>query len=173
MSLQSKGLSQESFPTPQFKSINSSALSFLSSPTLTPMRDYWKNHSFDQTDLCWKILYLAWKKKKSNGFSQRLAKFQLCHFSQLCPLATWACPQLAAVGRPCRQVLRRHSGSVDRRRGLTPAVAYSAVPQPTRKFFSIQRKERVLSYCTEATEVKKDICHHNYLILSKSGRRKS
>ena len=33
-------------PTPQFKSINSSALSFLYSPTLTPIHDYWKNHSF-------------------------------------------------------------------------------------------------------------------------------
>ena len=39
--------SQESSPIPQFKSINSSALSFLHSPTLTYMRDYWKNHSFD------------------------------------------------------------------------------------------------------------------------------
>ena len=39
--------SQESSPTPQFKSINSSALSFLCSPTLTSIRDYWKNHSFD------------------------------------------------------------------------------------------------------------------------------
>ena len=39
--------SQESSPTPQFKSINSSALSFLYSPTLTPIHDYWKNHSFD------------------------------------------------------------------------------------------------------------------------------
>ena len=34
--------SQESSPTPQFKSINSSALSFLYSPTLTSIHDYWK-----------------------------------------------------------------------------------------------------------------------------------
>ena len=39
--------SQESSPTPQFKSINSSALSFLHSPTLTSIHDYWKNHSLD------------------------------------------------------------------------------------------------------------------------------
>ena len=39
--------SQESSPTPQFKSINSSALSFHYSPTLTSIHDYWKNHSFD------------------------------------------------------------------------------------------------------------------------------
>ena len=31
----------------QFKSINSSALSLLHGPTLTSIRDYWKNHSFD------------------------------------------------------------------------------------------------------------------------------
>ena len=46
ISLQSKGL-PESSPTPQFKSINSSALSFLYSPTLTSIDDYWKNHSLD------------------------------------------------------------------------------------------------------------------------------
>ena len=39
--------SQESSPTPQFKSINSSALSFLHSPTFTSIHDYWKNRSFD------------------------------------------------------------------------------------------------------------------------------
>ena len=39
--------SQESSPTPQFKSINSSVLSFLYSPTLTFIPDYWKNHSLD------------------------------------------------------------------------------------------------------------------------------
>ena len=32
---------------PQFKSINSSALSFLYSTTLTSIHDYWKNHSLD------------------------------------------------------------------------------------------------------------------------------
>ena len=32
---------QESSPTPQFKSINSSALSLLRSPTLTSIHDYW------------------------------------------------------------------------------------------------------------------------------------
>ena len=45
--------SLESSPTPYFKSINSSALSFLYSPTLTSIHDHWKNHSPDQMDLCW------------------------------------------------------------------------------------------------------------------------
>ena len=39
--------SQESSPTPQFKSVSSSALSFLYSATLTSIHDYWKNHSLD------------------------------------------------------------------------------------------------------------------------------
>ena len=34
-------------PTPQFKHINSSVLSFLYSATLTSIHDHWKNHSFD------------------------------------------------------------------------------------------------------------------------------
>ena len=34
-------------PVPQFKSINSLVLSFLYSPPLTSIHDYWKNHSFD------------------------------------------------------------------------------------------------------------------------------
>ena len=38
---------QESSPTPQFKGISSSALSFLYSPTLTSIHEYWKNHSLD------------------------------------------------------------------------------------------------------------------------------
>ena len=45
--------SQESSPAPQFKSISSSALNLLYSPTLTCIHDHWKNHSLDCTDLCW------------------------------------------------------------------------------------------------------------------------
>ena len=46
ISLQSKD-SQESSPIPQFKSTNSSALSFLHNPTLTSIHDHRKNHSLD------------------------------------------------------------------------------------------------------------------------------
>ena len=42
-----QGTLKKSSPTPQFKSINSSALSFLYSPTLTSIHDHWKNHSLD------------------------------------------------------------------------------------------------------------------------------
>ena len=37
----------KSSPIPQFKSINSSARSFLYSPALTSVHGYWKNHNFD------------------------------------------------------------------------------------------------------------------------------
>ena len=47
LSLCSPRDSQESSLTPQFKSINSSALTLLYGPTLTSIHDYWKNHSFD------------------------------------------------------------------------------------------------------------------------------
>ena len=42
-----QGDSQDSSPTPQLKSINSSALSLLYRPTLTSIHDHWKNHSLD------------------------------------------------------------------------------------------------------------------------------
>ena len=39
--------SQESSPTPQFKSINYSVLSLLHSPTLISIHEYWKHQRFD------------------------------------------------------------------------------------------------------------------------------
>ena len=42
-------ISLQSSPTLQFKSINSLVLSFLHSPTLTSIHDYWKRHCFDNT----------------------------------------------------------------------------------------------------------------------------
>ena len=49
-----QGTVKESSPTLQFKSINSSAFSFLYGTTLTSIHDYWKKHSFDWVDLCGK-----------------------------------------------------------------------------------------------------------------------
>ena len=43
---------------PQFKSINSSVLRFLYSPTLTSILDYRKSHSLDYMDPCWQIMSL-------------------------------------------------------------------------------------------------------------------
>ena len=55
--LEVQGTLQESSPTPQFKSFNFSALSFLYSSTLTSLHDYWKNHSFDYIGIPW---WLRW-----------------------------------------------------------------------------------------------------------------
>ena len=49
---------QESSPSPQFKSINSSMLSLLYGSTLTSVHDYWKNHSFVLTFVI-KVIYLS------------------------------------------------------------------------------------------------------------------
>ena len=49
ISLQSKGLSRVFSNTTAQKHQFSSVLSFLYSPTLTFIHDYWKNHSFDYT----------------------------------------------------------------------------------------------------------------------------
>ena len=43
----------KSLKTIKFKSINSLVLRLLYSPTLTSVHNYWRNHSFDYTDLCW------------------------------------------------------------------------------------------------------------------------
>ena len=44
---------QDYFPAPQFKSINSSALSLLYVQLSHPYLTTWKNHSFEYMDLCW------------------------------------------------------------------------------------------------------------------------
>ena len=43
---------QETYAEPQFESINSSVLSLLHGPTLISKHDYWKNHSFDNRNIC-------------------------------------------------------------------------------------------------------------------------
>ena len=50
--------SQGSSPTPQFKSINSLALSYFYSPTLTSIHGYWKIHSFDYMNFVGKVMSL-------------------------------------------------------------------------------------------------------------------
>ena len=58
----------ESSLTRQFKSIHSSALTLLYGPTLISIHDYWKNHSFDYTDLC--------QKNDTSAFEHAV---QVCH----------------------------------------------------------------------------------------------
>ena len=56
--LQARTLEWVSSPAPQFKSINSSALSLLYRQILTSVYDYWKNHSFEYTDFFGKVMSL-------------------------------------------------------------------------------------------------------------------
>ena len=49
--------SQESSPTPQFKSINSSVLSFLHCPTLTSIHDYWKTIALTLWTFVGKVMF--------------------------------------------------------------------------------------------------------------------
>ena len=55
ISLQSKD-SQEPSPAPQFKSINSSVLSFPYCPTLTSIHDYWKNQALTRLVFVGKVV---------------------------------------------------------------------------------------------------------------------
>ena len=50
--------SQESSPTPQFKSINSPALSLLYNPALTSIHDHWKNIAFTTWTFVGKVMSL-------------------------------------------------------------------------------------------------------------------
>ena len=72
ISLQSKGLSRV-FSNTTVQSISSLALSFLYSPTLTSIRDYWKNHNFDWMDLCWQSNVFAfwYAVKVGHSFSSK------------------------------------------------------------------------------------------------------
>ena len=49
---------QESYPTPQFKTIKSLVLSLFNGPTFTSIHDYWKNHSFDYRTFVGKVMSL-------------------------------------------------------------------------------------------------------------------
>ena len=53
--------SQESSPTPQFESINSSTLSLLYGPPLTSVHDYWKNIGLTRWTFVGKVMFLLFK----------------------------------------------------------------------------------------------------------------
>ena len=62
--------SQTSSPTPQFESINSSALCLLYGPAFTSILDHWENHSFDYKGLC-----------RQSDVSALLSRFVITFFS--------------------------------------------------------------------------------------------
>ena len=65
-----QGTLQESSPTPQFKSINSLARSFLYSPTLTSTHDYWKTIALTRWTIFAKVTSLLF-----NMLSRKLIMF--------------------------------------------------------------------------------------------------
>ena len=78
-----------SSPTPQFKSNNSSALSFLYGPTLISTHYYWKNHSLDWTDLLvmsllFKMLSRLFKEQQTGSkYRKEYVKAVYCHRAYL------------------------------------------------------------------------------------------
>ena len=86
--------SQESSSTPQFKGINSSALSFLYSPNLITIHDYWKNQSIDYTDFVDKVMSL---------FFSMLPRLDITFFPRSKRLLiSWLQPPSAVVLEPKR-----------------------------------------------------------------------
>ena len=86
--------SQESFPTPQLKSINFLALSFLHSPTLTSIHDHWKNYSLP-------VIYLWPNCGAGNEDNDDLLQKVPCiHCYTQCP-------------QPCRRLLLTHASAGD------------------------------------------------------------
>ena len=67
--------SQESSPTPQFKSINSWALSLLHRPTLISIHDYWKNHSLAMFSTRLSLKYLPGLSSHSSHWCGGWKKF--------------------------------------------------------------------------------------------------
>ena len=69
------------------KSISSSALSLLHSPTPTSIHDHRKNHSLDQTDLCWQGNVFAFEYAIQVGHnfpSQEYASFNFMGAITIC-----------------------------------------------------------------------------------------
>ena len=85
--------SQESSPTPQFKSINSSALSLLYGPTFTSIHDYWKNHSFDYRLWLWTLISTVMSPfeyvvcGKADFYCYTLPRYYICILSTI----FWRC----------------------------------------------------------------------------------
>ena len=87
-----QGRSQESSPTPQFKSINSSVLSFLYSSTLTSIHDYWKAIALTRQTFVGKVMSLLF-----NMLSRLVIAF-LPRSTRL--LTSWLQPPSAVILEP-------------------------------------------------------------------------
>ena len=76
----------------EFKSINSSMFSHLYGPTLIYICDFWKNHSFDYTDLISKVMSL---------FFNALSRFFIVFLPKsMCLLISWLQSLLTVILEP-------------------------------------------------------------------------
>ena len=94
---------------------------FLYSPTLTSIHDYWKNRSFDQTDLCWQSTtgqHLMRLQHFKFFVSPPLESFKFKSLNENCPAndahssppILVSHPDLSHVSEPCGQWLPGPSG---------------------------------------------------------------
>ena len=84
--------SQESSPTPQFKSINPSVLSFFCSPTLTSIHDYWKTIALTRRTYVGKVMSLLFN---------MLSMFVITFLPRSkCPLISWLQSPSAVILEP-------------------------------------------------------------------------
>ena len=102
--------SQESSPTPQFKSINSLALSFLCGPTLIFIHDYWKTIGLTRWTFVGKVMsafnklsklviaFLPWSKCLLISWLQSPSAVILC--LSLSPVQLFATPWTVAHQAP-------------------------------------------------------------------------
>ena len=97
--------------TLQFKSISSSALSFLYGPALTSIHDYWKNHSFssgeDREIMSFLKVALCSQEERIQVWELKI--LHSWHPQQVCALAAW---QMASLNTSCALLLFRLWGGL-------------------------------------------------------------
>ena len=98
ISLQSKELSRV-FSNTTIQKHNSSVLSFLYSPTLKSIHDYWKNHSCDWMDLCWQsnvcflTCCLGWLSEKAMAPHSSTLAWKIHGQRSLVDCSPWGCEE--------------------------------------------------------------------------------
>ena len=118
--------SLESSPTPQFKSINSSALSFFYGSTLTSTHDYCKNHSLTRQTFVGKVTSLLFNmlSRLVIAFLPRNSSVQSLSCVQL-----FVTPWTAAHRPPCPSpTLGVYSNSHPLSRWCHPTISSSVIP---------------------------------------------
>ena len=136
-----QGSLQECSPTPQFKSINTSALSLFYSSTLASIHDYWKNHSFDWWTFVSRVMSLLFNmlsrlvivfliRSKNILISRMQSLSMAAHSSTL----AWKIPQTEEPGRLQSMWSRRVGHDWETSIWLFPFLHWRRKWQPTPVF---------------------------------------